>query len=952
MDQSEALSKISKALGVLAYQTHAENLAGLFSKNKLAENLLIPVFRIALDAPQLRNLNQDTANFPYIDLADDHAKLAIQVTTERGAAKVSETLSNFTSRGFQRRYKRLVFFILTPTSVSFTSKTKNNWKAICGKKLQFDPAADIIDTLRLFSLISNLKNSAIMQIHDVIAHSLFGEEYVNTQSILEDQAKRQLEYEKKTGKYIPEIFIETRETKNLARTFAHPALFFGRTLDSLGRLSISSWNGFLAKSGLPPLPFPDLSAYSSGNSVDAAIAAKNLSMEITTLASTLATYAESARKKPPPFEIKKERAYFYEEAFFKLENEMGWGLGHRLEGILRELAATHARVYILTGRAGQGKTNFVCDFIENFLLKLKVPCAYFSGRHLSAIQGPDLGDTIQKLIYEGKTKTFAQAAALLSKHSSSCGKPFVFVIDGLNEHHSINLFAEQLKQFIEGTIAHPNIRFLLTCRSEFFQQRFGGLTTAPLSEHVFLLEERETRLEKQSYDEMLAGYFKFFKINKELVSRQVLETLSNDRLLLRFFCEAYGARGKPAEYRQSYITAVYREHIFEIYLEQKLGTARAFLQRLTDKPSPTDGKVELVAVLERCLSHMLSEWKFADVPMSIIPSELKSALFVLLEEELILRRDPASNPAIFSPPSDGINFTFDEFRDFLLAQYLLNRVYSTDIPAFTQYTSRSDPKNSQATEGLKRFLFYASRKEENTEFWKFYRNHNWYKDVYDQEVFNIDSKLLRGDDTDTVIEALKFADVRAITFARKLSINWHPIQDRLLNLDLLVAFVTQSDDSRFDELIVKAFTTIQYVNEGTSAKGFCKFVSEYILPKFVPDRDPGEKSLFRFLILLMPVDSGPDLNSESYMLFGRLMEMHPEFAVGLLQESLQYKISRHRAYLWRLLSSPSAPMLLVDSFRDAAVTERSQAETADPILYREVDRFLHRLDREAGGKTQ
>jgi hypothetical protein len=43
----EALEKIRKALAILTYQTKAENLAGLFSKNRLAEDLLLPVFRIA-----------------------------------------------------------------------------------------------------------------------------------------------------------------------------------------------------------------------------------------------------------------------------------------------------------------------------------------------------------------------------------------------------------------------------------------------------------------------------------------------------------------------------------------------------------------------------------------------------------------------------------------------------------------------------------------------------------------------------------------------------------------------------------------------------------------------------------------------------------------------------------------------------------------------------------------
>ena len=113
MNRIEALEKINRALAVLTHETRAENLAGFFSKNRLIEDLLLPVFRVVLSAPRLQNLNQRGRTSPYIDLADERTQLAIQVTTERSATKITETLTNFISNRYQRRYKRLVFFILT-----------------------------------------------------------------------------------------------------------------------------------------------------------------------------------------------------------------------------------------------------------------------------------------------------------------------------------------------------------------------------------------------------------------------------------------------------------------------------------------------------------------------------------------------------------------------------------------------------------------------------------------------------------------------------------------------------------------------------------------------------------------------------------------------------------------------------------------------------------------------
>jgi hypothetical protein len=64
MTIAEALEKIGKALAVLTHETDAENRAGMFSKNRLTENLLLPVFRLILKAPHLRNVNQTVANYP------------------------------------------------------------------------------------------------------------------------------------------------------------------------------------------------------------------------------------------------------------------------------------------------------------------------------------------------------------------------------------------------------------------------------------------------------------------------------------------------------------------------------------------------------------------------------------------------------------------------------------------------------------------------------------------------------------------------------------------------------------------------------------------------------------------------------------------------------------------------------------------------------------------------
>jgi hypothetical protein len=942
MNVPEALEKISKALGLLTHQTSAENRGGLFSKNRLAEDLLLPVFRIVFRAHDLRNVNQDALNFPYIDLVDEKARLAIQVTTERSAAKVTETLAAFIKNGYEKRYSRLIFFVLTGDRLRHTAASKSKWNKLCRRKLRFNPDADILNTPGLFPLIQGLQATEIFAVHQILETSVVGERHVDVEGYLTRLSRRQLDYEKKSGKYIPDIFVETRETKSLARGFAHPMLFFHRTMESLARLSYAGTNALLVKSGLPPLPSLDLRAFAIPQ--DLSGIERTCAQLVSRLEEINAVFGKYRdRKQAGTLEVKEDRRYYYEQSRYIFEVYSGFWFHHSLGGLVSEIKAEGARIFILTGRAGQGKTNLICDFVENFLFKHEIPCAYLTGRQLRSMATAELGDAVQRLLFEGKTTSFTEAARLLSDHAGRINKPFVLIIDGLNEHHRISEFAAQLEQFIGLAMEHPYLKLLLTCRSEFFQQRFGNLSGGPFEKYTFFLEANERYLERESYDDMMAGYFRYFGIQRDLVSERALQSLRQDLLLLRFFCEAYGSRNKPVGYRQPPIDNIYREDIFNIYLSRKLGAANLFFQHLTGAIHPSDRATELIAVLAVCLQHMLANWQFANVPISAVPKELNTALYALLDEEIILRRDAPPESSVFAPDADFINFTFDDFRDFLLAQYLVYRVFVSDRSKIQEYMARSNPKDSQVVEGLKKFLFYASRRNENAEFWEFYRGQAWYADVFDSEVFNIDADLLRPEDREAALAALNSSDERAYAFTRHLAINWHPVACPVLNLDLLLSVVAQATDEQFDRLIRGPFKTRDYRRDGLSASAFCRFISETVLPKFVPKPDAPENGLFRFLILLLPVDSGPDLNSLCYATFRELMRRHPQYAIRLLKESLDYKPRYHRPYVWRLLTLAPESLVYDESLMVKAQQDQGQSIEADPVLHREVTRFLSRF---------
>ena len=115
---------------------------------------------------------------------------------------------------------------------------------------------------------------------------------------------------------------------------------------------------------------------------------------------------------------------------------------------------------MLTGRAGQGKTNLLCDLVENFLFKHEIPCAFISGRELGLKQDADLGRTVSEHLFGGKIRTIDEGWELLSREATRLRKPFVLIIDGLNEHWNIQLFAQQLEMIVDGMLQYPGLRCL------------------------------------------------------------------------------------------------------------------------------------------------------------------------------------------------------------------------------------------------------------------------------------------------------------------------------------------------------------------------------------------------------------------------------------------------------------------------------------------------------------
>ena len=85
MNSLEPVNRIEYLMSIFVTQVRNANAAGRTDINKNAETVLIPLFAEVYDYKNIKNVNiTEGANYPGIDLGDESARVAFQITSNAG----------------------------------------------------------------------------------------------------------------------------------------------------------------------------------------------------------------------------------------------------------------------------------------------------------------------------------------------------------------------------------------------------------------------------------------------------------------------------------------------------------------------------------------------------------------------------------------------------------------------------------------------------------------------------------------------------------------------------------------------------------------------------------------------------------------------------------------------------------------------------------------------------
>lgn len=517
---------------------------------------------------------------------------------------------------------------------------------------------------------------------------------------------------KDSAKYIPDIFIEESYYKENLRYFSLPLLFVNKIIEDLNTLDLKNINVILQKEKIQTFQFSDYPRNVSADTYDSLV--NHLKRELKRCISVL----EQIDDKRRGGDSIEER---YTQGFY-LNNSLKWNL----EEMLNQLEFLSYRIILLTRNAGQGKTNFVCDFTENFLVKRRIPSVYYNAADFCETPST----VIKRFLTANGTYDENYAFSILSEIWQKTKIPFVIVIDGLNENTSLPNFENHIKQSIEELIKLPFVKVIMTTRNELLEERFGKLTQKNIGETFFRMD-MSGRREERFGERIFEGYLRYFDVHivRESLLDSTYELLASDTLLLRFFCEVN--RGK----KQVYMYDIYKYALFNQYYENKKSEMRG-------KNIP-GGEALFEQLVNTICKYMVENKIFNNIPRDVLNINEIQLLDILLEADVIFKEDQVVKKGFLSEYTEVLSFTFDEFRDFCITKYLLQKPDAQQ--SFPIIWDEMCNEHWGVLEGVEKYIFFLARTIVPDILPIIEKNGN-YQHMYWENVWNLEDKDITGGD--------------------------------------------------------------------------------------------------------------------------------------------------------------------------------------------------------------
>lgn len=134
--REEMLRTVTDSLKWLVFKLDGRSVARLYDLHVVSEDTVRDLLNIVRGL-RLENLNKNGINFPAVDLGDKTRKVSFQVTTEKEARKLQDSLDTFHGHNLDADYDHLFFLIL--------GKKQKKYSTVKSPRIVFNPKEHVLD---------------------------------------------------------------------------------------------------------------------------------------------------------------------------------------------------------------------------------------------------------------------------------------------------------------------------------------------------------------------------------------------------------------------------------------------------------------------------------------------------------------------------------------------------------------------------------------------------------------------------------------------------------------------------------------------------------------------------------------------------------------------------------------------------------------------------------------
>lgn len=442
--------------------------------------------------------------------------------------------------------------------------------------------------------------------------------------------ERQISSLKNNGKYIPGIFVELNESKEVLRYFVFGKKWKNRIICSFNYIYNNVYGDILKKGSIDDGLKFHLSRFASLQDIESTV-------------DTCLAYHDQLRER----KVKLKPEYEESEILFEI---IHYPYSDALEKLQNISKAAKNNYLVLTGSAGNGKTNLLCS-ISELAIKLKHAVVFLNSREING----DITNYMLKClnVHESLVKHKGLYFRIINTELWLRQKKLFIIIDAVNENEKEE-FAKNIQKFINEMKEFRQFKIIVSCRNEYYKERYEAVISKGIKQPHLVYDLKTESYPQSAIDRLMERYKGYFNYTG-YISDAVKSVICEHLLLMRVFFEVNKNSDEDA-------LSIKKHEIFAEYVNQ-----------IKESKAPNIEKI-----LDAISDFMLSSKEFDNVDKSLLfcfsDDEINTAFdeTILLNKKLVIQEG-----TIARREKEAVYFVFDEIRDYYLARRIM-QVHTDD----------------------------------------------------------------------------------------------------------------------------------------------------------------------------------------------------------------------------------------------------------------------------------